>query len=109
MVYAGTSYFVEFARNEILTEVKKRHFNKALLISDSALDACGVVSKIKKVLDDADIPYEIDLDVKPNPTLENVHAGLLLLKKSGADFIIAVGGGSVIDTSKAVAVIAANP
>lgn len=109
MVYAGTSYFGEFAKNEIVTEVKKRHFNKALLISDAALDACGVVSKIKKVLDDADIPYEIDLDVKPNPTIENVHAGLLLLKKSGADFIIAVGGGSVIDTSKAVAVIAANP
>ena len=54
MVYAGTSYFGEFARNEIVTEVKKRHFNKALLISDAALDACGVVSKIKKVLDDAD-------------------------------------------------------
>lgn len=109
MVYTGTSYFGEFARAEIVTEVRKRHFNKALLVTDKGLVACGVAAKVQKVLDENNIPYETDDEVKPNPTIENVLSGLDMFKKSGSDFIIAVGGGSVIDTAKAVAVIANNP
>lgn len=109
MVYTGTSYFGEFARNEIATEIKKRHFKKALLVSDKDLVKCGVVAKIEEVLKTSGTPYEIDDEVKPNPTIENVLAGLEIYQNSGSDFILAVGGGSVIDTAKAIAVIANNP
>ena len=109
MVYTGTSYFGEYARKEIITEIKKRKFNKALVVTDAMLVKCGVAEKIENVLKDGGISYEIDDEVKPNPTIANVHTGLDKLKASGADFIIAVGGGSVIDTAKAVAVIANNP
>lgn len=109
MVYTGTSYFGEFARNEIKTEIAKHHFKKAFLISDKDLIKCGIVEKIEVVLKENQTPFEIDAEVKPNPTIENVTYGLDLYKKSGADFIIAVGGGSVIDTAKAIAVIANNP
>lgn len=109
MVYTGTSYFGEFARNEIATEIKKRHFKKALLVSDKDLVKCGVVAKIEEVLQQCNTPYELDDEVKPNPTIENVLTGLEIYKNSGSDFILAVGGGSVIDTAKAIAVIANNP
>lgn len=109
MVYTGTSYFGEYARKEIITEIKKRKFNKALVVTDAMLVKCGVAEKIENVLKDGGISYEIDDEVKPNPTIVNVHTGLDKLKASGADFIIAVGGGSVIDTAKAIAVIANNP
>lgn len=109
MVYTGTSYFGEYARKEIITEIKKRKFNKALVVTDAMLVKCGVAEKIENVLKDGGISYEIDDEVKPNPTIANVHTGLDKLKASGADFIIAVGGGSVIDTAKAIAVIANNP
>ena len=109
MVYTGTSYFGEYSRKEIITEIKKRKFNKALVVTDAMLVKCGVAEKIENVLKDGGISYEIDDEVKPNPTIANVHTGLDKLKVSGADFIIAVGGGSVIDTAKAIAVIANNP
>lgn len=109
MVYTGTTYFGEYARKEIITEIKKRKYNKALLVTDAMLVQCGVAEKIENVLKDGGISYEIDDEVKPNPTIDNVHTGLDKLKASGADFIIAVGGGSVIDTAKAIAVIANNP
>lgn len=109
MVYTGTTYFGEYARKEIITEIKKRKYNKALLVTDAMLVQCGVAEKIENVLKDGGISYEIDDEVKPNPTIDNVHTGLDKLKASGADFIIAIGGGSVIDTAKAVAVIANNP
>lgn len=109
MVYTGTSYFGEYARKEIITEIKKRKFNKALVVTDAMLVKCGVAEKIENVLKDGGISYEIDDEVKPNPTIANVHTGFDKLKASGADFIIAVGGGSVIDTAKAIAVIANNP
>jgi len=96
-------------RNEIKTEIAKHHFKKAFLISDKDLIKCGIVEKIEVVLKENQTPYEIDAEVKPNPTIENVTYGLELYKKSGSDFIIAVGGGSVIDTAKAIAVIANNP
>lgn len=109
MVYAGTSYFGEFARNEIKTEIEKHHFKKAFVISDRDLMKCGIVGKIEEVLKEKGTPYEIDMEVKPNPTIENVIYGFELYKKSASDFIIAVGGGSVIDTAKAIAVIGNNP
>ena len=109
MVYTVTTYFGEYARKEIITEIKKRKYNKALVVTDAMLVQCGVAEKIENVLKDGGISYEIDDEVKPNPTIDNVHTGLDKLKASGADFIIAVGGGSVIDTAKAVAVIANNP
>lgn len=109
MVYTGTSYFGEFARNEIATEIKKRGYKKVLLISDTVLESCGVVQKITEVLNKNKIAYCQFLDVKPNPTIENVHAGLDVLLESKCDVILAVGGGSVIDTAKAVAVVANNP
>lgn len=109
MVYTGTSYFGEFAREEIVTEIRKRHFKKALIITDKDLIKCGIAGKIEKVLNDNNIPYEIYDNVKPNPTIENVLSGLDILEKSGSDFILAVGGGSVIDTAKGIAVIANNP
>lgn len=109
MVYTGTSYFGKLARNEIKTEIVKHHFKKAFLISDKDLIKCGIVAKVEEVLKENQTSYEIDAEVKPNPTIENVIYGLELYKKSGSDFIIAVGGGSVIDTAKAIAVIANNP
>ena len=109
MVYTGTSYFGKFARNEIKTDIVKHHFKKAFLISDKDLIKCGIVAKVEEVLKENQTSYEIDAEVKPNPTIENVIYGLELYKKSGSDFIIAVGGGSVIDTAKAIAVIANNP
>ena len=109
MVYTGTSYFGENARKEIATEINKRHFKKALLVSDKDLVKCGIVKKIEEVLSENHTPYETDDEVKPNPTIENVQSGLEIFQKSGSDFIIAVGGGSVIDTAKAIAVIANNP
>lgn len=109
MVYTATSYFGEFARNELKTEIEKHHFKKAFLISDQDLEKCGVVEKVETVLKDHHTPYEINTKVKPNPTIQNVTEGLELYKKSECDFIIALGGGSVIDTAKAIAVIANNP
>ncbi|MDD3339936.1 MAG: iron-containing alcohol dehydrogenase, partial [Lachnospiraceae bacterium] len=109
MVYTGTSYVGEFARNEIVTEVQKHHFKQALLISDKDLAACGVVAKIEKVFEKSNIQYELFTEVRSNPTIENVQAGLIKCKECRADFVVAVGGGSVIDTAKAVCVIANNP
>ena len=109
MVYTGTSYFGEYARNEIKTEIAKHHFKKAFLISDKDLMNCGIVGKVESVLKENQTPYEIDVEVKPNPTIENVTYGLERYQESGSDFIVAVGGGSVIDTAKAIAVIANNP
>lgn len=109
MVYTGTSYFGEFARKEIVTEIGKHQFQKALIVSDQDLVKCGVVGKIEEVLKENNTPYEVFDEVKPNPTIENVKAGLASFKSSGSDFILAVGGGSAIDTAKAVAVIANNP
>ncbi len=109
MVYTGTSYFGEGARKEIGTEIRKRHFQKAFLITDHDLIRCGIAEKIEAVLEENGTPWETDAEVKPNPTIENVLYGLEQYEKSGCDFIIAVGGGSVIDTAKAVAVIANNP
>ena len=109
MVYTGTAYFGENARKEILTEISKHHFRKAFIVSDHDLERCGVEKKIEDVLDSGSMEYEVFEEIKPNPTIENVLDGLKHFEASGSDFILAVGGGSVIDTGKAISVIAANP
>lgn len=93
----------------IAEEVAKRGFKKAFFVTDKDLIKFGVAEKIEAVLNGAGIPYEIYSDVKANPTIGNVQRGVEAYKNSGADFIIALGGGSSIDTAKAVGIIVNNP
>ena len=105
----GTSYFGQGAIQEIVNEIKKRHFKKALVTSTPDLFEFKVATKVTDLLDAAGIDYEIYDGIKPNPTIENVTAGVDACKAAGADVIVAVGGGSPIDTSKAIATIITNP
>ena len=105
----GTSYFGQGAIQEIVNEIKNRHFKKALVTSTPDLFEFKVATKVTDLLDAAGIAYEIYDGIKPNPTIENVTAGVAACKTAGADVIVAVGGGSPIDTSKAIATIITNP
>ena len=105
----GTSYFGQGAILEIVNEIKNRHFKKALVTSTPDLFEFKVATKVTDLLDAAGIDYEIYDGIKPNPTIENVTAGVEACKAAGADVIVAVGGGSPIDTSKAIATIITNP
>lgn len=104
-----TSYHGAGAIKEIATEVKGRGFKKAFVCSDPDLIKFGVTKKVTDVLDNADIDYEIYSEIKPNPTIENVKTGVVAFKASGADCIIAIGGGSSMDTAKAIGIIIKNP
>ena len=104
-----TSYHGKGAIQEIATEVKGRGFQKAFVCSDPDLLKFGVTKKVTDVLEKADIPYEIYSEIKPNPTIGNVQTGVAAFKASGADCIIAIGGGSSMDTAKAIGIIIANP
>ena len=103
------SYHGKGAIQEIAGEVKSRGLKKALVCSDPDLLKFGVTKKVTDVLDEAGIAYDIYSEIKPNPTIQNVQDGVEALKKSGADCIIAIGGGSSMDTSKAIGIIATNP
>ena len=105
----GTSYFGQGAIQEIVNEIKNRHFKKVLVTSTPDLFEFKVATKVTELLDAAGIDYEIYDGIKPNPTIENVTAGVEACKAAGADVIVAVGGGSPIDTSKAIATIITNP
>ena len=105
----GTSYFGQGAIQEIVNEIKNCHFKKALVTSTPDLFEFKVATKVTDLLDAAGIDYEIYDGIKPNPTIENVTAGVDACKAAGADVIVAVGGGSPIDTSKAIATIITNP
>ena len=105
----GTSYFGQGAIQEIVNEIKNRHFKKALVTSTPDLFEFKVATTVTDLLDAAGIDYEIYDGIKPNPTIENVTAGVDACKAAGADVIVAVGGGSPIDTSKAIATIITNP
>ena len=105
----GTSYFGQGAIQEIVNEIKNRHFKKALVTSTPDLFEFKVATKVTDLLDAAGIDYDIYDGIKPNPTIENVTAGVDACKAAGADVIVAVGGGSPIDTSKAIATIITNP
>ena len=109
IVLNETSYHGSGAIGEIPGEVKGRGFQKAFVCSDPDLLKFGVTKKVTDVLDEAGLTYEIYSDIKPNPTIENVQSGVAAFQASGADYIIAIGGGSSMDTAKAVGIIVANP
>ena len=103
------SYFGPGAREVLPKEIARLGFKKAFVATDKDLIKFGVADKVLKVLADAGIPYEVFSDIKPNPTTANVKAGVVAFAASGADFIIALGGGSSMDTAKAVGIITNNP
>ncbi len=103
------SYFGPGAREVLPQEVKRLGLHKAFVATDKELLKFGVADKVLKVLEAANIPYEVFSDIKPNPTVSNVNAGVKAFAESGADFILAIGGGSSIDTSKAIGIITNNP
>ncbi|MDF1494877.1 lactaldehyde reductase [Caproiciproducens sp. CPB-2] len=104
-----TSYFGPGAIAELAPEVKNRGLKKVMLVTDRDLIKFGVATRVMKVLDDASVSYEVFDNIKANPTIRNVQDGVKACKKMKADCLIAVGGGSAIDTSKAIAVIMTNP
>lgn len=104
-----TSYHGAGAINNIVPEVTRRGFKKAFVCSDPDLLKFGVTQKVTKLLDEAKFEYEIYSDIKPNPTIENVKHGVEAFKNSKADYIIAIGGGSSMDTAKAIGIIIENP
>ena len=104
-----TSYHGSGAIQEIATEAKAHGFKKALVCSDPDLIKFGVTAKVTDILDKNGLEYELYSEIKPNPTIDNVKHGVETFKKSGADYLIAIGGGSSMDTSKAIGVIIANP
>ena len=104
-----TSYFGKGAREELAGEIRKRGFKKVFLVSDKSLVEAGVTAKVEEVLNKAGIPYDLYDEIKPNPTIENVLHGVEACKNSKADLIVAVGGGSSIDTAKGISIIMTNP
>ena len=104
-----TSYFGTGAREVLAEEIKNRGYKKVLVVTDKSLFDCGVTTKVTDVLDKAKIAYSVYSDVKPNPTKANVWDGLKACKTAQADVIVAVGGGSSIDTAKAIGIIMTNP
>ena len=104
-----TSYHGKGAINAIPDEIKARGFKKALVASDPDLIKFGVTKKVTDVLEAAGVEYSVFSDIKPNPTIENVQAGVAAFKAAGADYLIAIGGGSSMDTAKAVGIIITNP
>ena len=109
VVLNEVSYHGKGAILSVTEEVKRRGFKKAFICSDPDLIKFNVTKKITELLDKEALPYEIYSEIKANPTIENVQGGVAAFKKSGADYIIAIGGGSSMDTSKAIGIIIANP
>ena len=104
-----TSYFGAGAKENLVPELTGRGLKKVMFVTDKVLLECGVATKVTAELDKAGIAYEIYSDVKANPTVANVQTGVAKFKEMGADSLVAVGGGSVMDTAKAVGIIIANP
>ena len=104
-----TSYFGKGAREELTGEIQKRGFKKVFLVSDKSLVEAGVTAKVEEVLNKANIPYVLYDEIKPNPTIKNVTDGVEACKKAEADLIVAVGGGSSIDTAKGISIVMTNP
>ncbi len=103
------SYFGWGARESLVDELADRKFKKALVVTDETLLKLGITEKVITILDKVGLAYEVFSDIKPNPTISNVKKGLRIANKYHVDCIIAVGGGSVIDTAKAIGIIATNP
>ena len=104
-----TSYHGAGAIAEIVNEAKAHDYKKAFVCSDPDLIKFQVSTKVTDLLDQAGLSYEIYSNIKANPTIENVQTGVAAFKKSGADYIIAIGGGSSMDTAKAIGIISNNP
>lgn len=109
IVLNETAYFGAGCRSVIADEIRKRGLRKVLLVTDKDLIRFGVAAKIEEVLRSAEIPYELFSEVKANPTIGNVRQGVEAFRASGADCMVALGGGSSIDTAKAIGIIANNP
>ena len=109
MVLNETSYFGWNARENLVPEIKRRNFKKILLVTDETLMNCGVTKLVIDCLDRGDIDYKIFDKVKPNPTISNCHEGIKVCQEYGADAIVCVGGGSVIDTAKCIGIVIENP
>lgn len=109
MILNETSYFGKGAIGNVPTEFKARGFKKAAVITDKDLVKFEVATKVTKLLDEAGVDYALYDGIVPNPTIQNVKDGLAFVKEAQADCIIAIGGGSPIDTAKAIAIIATNP
>ncbi len=109
MILNETSYFGAGAISEIVNEAKKRGFKKILVVTDPDLLKFGVTKKVTDLLDNAGLSYEVFSNVKANPSVFCVKAGLEVFKDSKADSIVAIGGGSAMDTAKAIGIISANP
>jgi len=109
IVLNETSYFGAGSIGMIAEEVSRRGFMRALLVTDKGLRGVGPVEKVEAVIQTAGIPYTVFSDVKPNPTITTIQAGVAACKACGADFILAVGGGSAMDTAKAIGIIMTNP
>lgn len=104
-----TSYHGKGAINAVVEEIQARNAKKAFVCSDPDLVKFNVTAKVTNLLKKANIPFELYTNIKPNPTIENVQTGVKAFKNSNADIIVAVGGGSSMDTAKAIAIIATNP
>ncbi|PZX18619.1 lactaldehyde reductase [Breznakibacter xylanolyticus] len=109
LILNETSYFGAGAIQQITGEIARRGYKKALVVTDKDLMKFGVATRVLEVLDKANVPYVVYDEVKANPTVNNVKAGVKAFKEAGADFLIAIGGGSPIDTSKAIGIITNNP
>ena len=109
IVLNEVSYHGKGAILSVTEEAKGRGFHKAFVCSDPDLIKFNVTKKVTDLLDKEGLPYEIYSDIKANPTIQNVQNGVSAFKKSGADYIIAIGGGSSMDTSKAIGIIITNP
>ena len=104
-----TSYFGNGAREVLAEEITKRGFKKVFLVSDKSLVEAGVAAKVEEELKKANIEYTLYSKIKPNPTIKNVLDGVEACKQSGADLIVAVGGGSSMDTAKGISIVMTNP
>ena len=109
MILNETSFFGWNARENLIPEINKRGFKNALLVTDENLLSNGITDKIISLLDNESMVYHMYSDIKPNPTISNVKKGLKIANKYHCDYIIAVGGGSVIDTAKAIGIVYTNP
>lgn len=108
-ILTETSYFGRGCRTELPEIIKDRNFRKVLLVTDQSLIDAGVVSKVTTLLDQAKIKFKVFSDVEPNPTISNVLAGVDVCKEFEADVIVAVGGGSPMDTAKGISIVMTNP
>ena len=109
IVLNSRSYHGAGAIKEIVPEIQAGGYQKAFVCSDPDLVKFGVTAKVTDLLDEAGIPFSLYSEIKPNPTIQNVQDGVAAFKESGADVIVTIGGGSSMDTAKAIGVIITNP